>query len=113
MLNMDMVGRGAPDSLQVIGAAEGSALLVTTRAENRPPAFVLVPTMKVQGGDSDHSSFAKRGIPAVEYFTGLHEQYHKVTDHADLIDTQKVARVADLVFRTAWRIADSIEPSSK
>ena len=113
MLNMDMVGRGAPDSLQVIGAAEGSALLVTTRAENRPPEFVLVPTMKVQGGDSDHSSFAKRGIPAVEYFTGFHEQYHKVTDHADLIDTQKVARVADLVFRTAWRIADSIEPSSK
>jgi hypothetical protein len=112
MLNMDMVGRGTPDSLQLIGADEGSALLTTTIAENHLSEFILMPT-KLTQGDSDHTSFAKRGIPVIFYHTGLHEQYHKVTDHADLIDTKKVARVADLVFRTAWRIADSIEPSSK
>ena len=112
MLNMDMVGRGTSDSLQLIGAGEGSALLATTRGENRPSEFVLTPTA-LTGGGSDHMSFAKHGIPVIFYHTGLHEEYHKVTDHADLIDTLKVARVADLVFRTAWRTADTIEPSSK
>jgi len=111
MLNMDMVGRGAPDSLQLVGAQEGSTLLAATRAENRLSGFVLTPTI-LPGGDSDHSSFAKRGIHVLFYHSGLHQQYHKVTDHADLIDTQKVARVADLVFRTAWRVADSSELSS-
>jgi Zn-dependent M28 family amino/carboxypeptidase len=112
MLNMDMVGRGTSDSLQLIGAGEGSALLATTRGENRPSEFILTPTA-LTGGGSDHMSFAKHGIPVIFYHTGLHEQYHKVTDHADLIDTLKIARVADLVFRTAWRTADTIEPSSK
>jgi hypothetical protein len=112
MLNMDMVGRGTPDSLQLIGTGEGSALLATTRMENRPPEFVLTPTV-LSGGGSDHMSFAKKGIPVIFYHSGLHEQYHKVTDQADLIDVKKVAHVADLVFRTAWRTADSIEPSSK
>jgi hypothetical protein len=105
------VGRGSPDSLQLVGAQEGSALLATTRAENTLSGFVLTPTI-LSGGDSDHTSFAKRGIAVLFFHTGLHGQYHKVTDHADLIDTQKLARVADLVFRTAWRVADSAELSS-
>lgn len=57
-------------------------------------------------GGSDHASFMKKKVPVLFYHTGTHADYHQVTDHADLIDMTKAARVTRLAFRTAWRIAN-------
>jgi hypothetical protein len=46
---------------------------------------------------SDHYSYAKKGIPIVFLTTGLHEDYHKVTDEPSKIDYAKLARVAALM----------------
>jgi peptidase M28-like protein len=46
---------------------------------------------------SDHYSYAKKGIPIVFLTTGLHEDYHKVTDEPSKIDFPKLARVAALM----------------
>jgi hypothetical protein len=35
---------------------------------------------------SDQYSFFKRGIPAIQFFSGLHADYHQATDTADKID---------------------------
>ena len=35
---------------------------------------------------SDHYNFAKNGIPIIFYFTGTHEDYHKITDTPDKIE---------------------------
>ncbi len=40
------------------------------------------------------------------YFSGLHDDYHQVGDNPDKIDYVKAARVAQLVFLTAWQIAN-------
>jgi Peptidase family M28 len=46
---------------------------------------------------SDHYSYAKKGIPIVFLTTGLHEDYHKVTDEPSKIDYAKLTRVATLM----------------
>ena len=58
---------------------------------------------------SDHYNFAKKGIPVIFYFTGVHEDYHKPTDDIEKILFPKLARITKLVFYTAWEIANKEE----
>ena len=55
---------------------------------------------------SDHYNFAKRDIPIVFYFSGLHEDYHQPTDTPDKIHYPKMTKIAQLIFLTAWEIAN-------
>lgn len=55
---------------------------------------------------SDHYNFAKNGIPAVFYFSGVHEDYHRPTDTPDKIMFDKAATIAKLAFHTAWELAN-------
>lgn len=55
---------------------------------------------------SDQWPFLQRGVPAVWFFTGLHPDYHTPADRPDRIDYAKLARVARLVYRTSWAIAE-------
>lgn len=108
MINLDMVGRNAQDSLMMIGAAEESFLVQTARKENAATRFVLENTTLSSGG-SDHDTFRKRKVPVLFFHTDLHGDYHRVTDEAALISETKIARVAALVFRTVWNVATSTE----
>lgn len=58
---------------------------------------------------SDHYNFAKNGIPVIFYFSGVHEDYHKATDTVEKIDYEKTARIAKLIFYTAWHVANRNE----
>ena len=55
---------------------------------------------------SDHYNFAKKGIPVIFYFSGVHKDYHKPTDDVDKINFEKVQKTARMVFYTAWEIAN-------
>lgn len=55
---------------------------------------------------SDHYHYAKRGIPVVFFFTGVHEDYHGVGDHVDKIDFRKMTRIARTIYATAWAVAE-------
>jgi len=55
---------------------------------------------------SDHYNFAKNNIPVIFYFSGVHEDYHKPTDTVDKIRFDKMAKITQLVFLTAWQIAN-------
>lgn len=56
---------------------------------------------------SDHYNFAKNNVPIIFYFSGLHEDYHRVTDTADKIDYDMLAKRARLIFATAWELANA------
>jgi hypothetical protein len=58
---------------------------------------------------SDHYSFVSKGIPGIFVFSGLHADYHQVTDTVEKIDFEKMARVARTVFGLAWELADAPE----
>lgn len=55
---------------------------------------------------SDHYSYASRGIPIVFYTTGLHRDYHYVTDEVDKIEFPKLTRIAQLIYSTGVRVAN-------
>ncbi|MEO7273379.1 MAG: M28 family peptidase, partial [Vicinamibacterales bacterium] len=54
---------------------------------------------------SDHYSYASKGIPIVFYTTGLHKDYHYVTDEVSKIEFPKMAHIAQLVYETGWNLA--------
>ena len=56
---------------------------------------------------SDHYNFAQKGIPIIFYYDGmLGADYHKPTDTPDKIYYQLMAKRAQLVFYTAWEMAN-------
>ncbi|MDZ4793302.1 MAG: M28 family peptidase [Bacteroidota bacterium] len=55
---------------------------------------------------SDHYNFAVKGVPVIFYFNGTHADYHRPTDTPDKINYLMMAKRAQLVFYTAWEIAN-------
>lgn len=58
---------------------------------------------------SDHYNFAKKNIPVIFYFTGVHEDYHKPTDEVSKIDFEKMEKITRMIFLTAWELANREE----
>jgi peptidase M28-like protein len=55
---------------------------------------------------SDHYEYARYGIPIVFFTTGVHSDYHQVTDEPEYIDYDHMARVASLVEDIALHVAN-------
>lgn len=58
---------------------------------------------------SDHYNFAKNGVPIIFYFNGTHADYHRPTDTPDKINYSLLEKRAQLVFYTAWEMANRNE----
>ncbi|MDY8138362.1 M28 family metallopeptidase [Aquimarina sp. 2201CG5-10] len=69
----------------------------TYNAKNDPNRFYF---------RSDHYNFAKHNIPIIFYFNGVHEDYHMPTDTPDKIEYDLLTKRAQLVFYTAWDVAN-------
>ncbi len=54
---------------------------------------------------SDHFNFAKNDIPVLFYSTGIHVDYHKVTDNYERIDFKKLKKVTELAFLVGYKLA--------
>ena len=107
MLNLDMISRNSPDSLQIIGARQNPGLTKIIRKQNKQVGFILaLSNSKEMGGGSDHFSFFKKDVPSVFFFSGIHTDYHRTGDNPGRIDAAKAARVAKLAFLTSWYIAN-------
>jgi hypothetical protein len=55
---------------------------------------------------SDHYSYAAKGIPIIFYTTGLHRDYHYVTDEVSKIEFPKLAHITQLVYATGLKVAN-------
>jgi hypothetical protein len=58
---------------------------------------------------SDHYNFARKGVPIIFYFDGIHKDYHKPSDTPDKINYDIMEKRARLVFYTAWEMANRNE----
>jgi len=56
---------------------------------------------------SDHYNFAKVGIPVAFFTSGLHPDYHRLTDSPDKLDYQQMQKVTKTVAAVAWTLANS------
>lgn len=122
-LNMDMVGRGGaadiagggPDYLQLVGSRRvsselGDVVEQINAASARPFKFDY--QFDANGHPeriycrSDHYNYARYGIPITFFTTGLHPDYHQVTDEPQYIDYQHMARIASFVKDIAVKVAN-------
>ena len=51
-------------------------------------------------------------MPVLFFFNGTHDQYHRPADEVDLIDYDKMARIARLVFHLGLDVANQDERPS-
>lgn len=54
---------------------------------------------------SDHINYARNGIPIAFFFSGVHEDYHRPSDHADKIDYEKMLKITRTIYASAWELA--------
>ena len=95
MLNFDMVGRLDPKAPKLMMGGLGSPKSALEALQKlAPKAFTIQPDVGAGVGGSDHVSFAVAKIPTFFFFTGAHEQYHRPTDTADLINYEGMALLA-------------------
>jgi len=55
---------------------------------------------------SDHYNYARKGIPIIFYFDGVHEDYHQPGDSPDKIDYDKMEKVTRTVYMTLWELTN-------
>ena len=55
---------------------------------------------------SDHFNYARKGIPIIFFFDGVHEDYHRPGDEAQKIDYEKMEKVARTIYMTLWEVAN-------
>ena len=104
MLNLDMVGRSR-GSVDVSGLDQAPSLETDFKGASRVVTDIDVRREGPGAGRSDDSSFIDKGIPAINFFTGFHSDYHRPGDDWDKIDAPGTARVATLALEFAARIA--------
>ena len=123
-LNIDMIGRGdsadltggSADFVHLVGSRRLSTELgdliesVNQRHEHPPLKFDY--SLDVAGHPeniycrSDHYMYARFGIPVTFFTTGLHQDYHQLTDEPEYIDYAHMARIASFVHDVALTVAN-------
>jgi Zn-dependent M28 family amino/carboxypeptidase len=127
-INIDMIGRSkpaddtnekdkeltGPNAIYVIG----STMMSTELGElvdtvNKSYLNITYDRRYDDPGDpnrffyrSDHYNYARKGIPIIFFFDGVHQDYHRPGDSADKIDYQKMEKVTRTVYMTLWEVAN-------
>lgn len=118
-LNIDMIGRSDKENegknyVYVIGSEMLSSELKKINVAANQATHQLELNYKYDDPKdpqrlyyrSDHYNFAKNGVPVAFFFDGIHEDYHKPTDDPEKIDYPLLQKRAQLVFATAWELAN-------
>lgn len=85
MVNMDMVGRLNDSTRGLTVGGYGTSPLWGELIKTDDPYF-KIKIDSAGSGPSDHTSFYKKDIPVLFFFTGTHSDYHKPSDDADKIN---------------------------
>jgi hypothetical protein len=108
-VNLDMIGRLRNRRVELFGCRTAGGMRARLARANLATGLELAFDWKV-AEDSDHYAFIMAGIPAIMFHTGLHEQYHRPSDDAHLVDHEGMEPVVRLVFDTIAALADDPAP---
>ncbi len=128
-IDQDMIGRGTASDFPRGGTGAGSATYLEVIGAKRisrefgemleaanakqPVPFVFDYTYDAPGHPlqyycrADHYSYARYGIPSVAFSRGEHLDYHQITDEAQYISYDDLARVARMVHDGALAVANA------
>lgn len=103
-LNFDMVGRMRDNKLVLQGVGTSPSWPRLIEQANVTAGFDLQ-LMADPVQPTDIASFNAAGIPCLNFFTGVHADYHRPSDTADKIDYDDLLRVAEFAEAIAKRLA--------
>lgn len=86
MINMDMVGRLNDSSRVITLGGVGTSPNWGKQLAATPNKYLQFRYDSSGTGPSDHTSFYRKDIPVLFFFTGLHTDYHKPSDDAEKIN---------------------------
>jgi hypothetical protein len=61
-------------------------------------------------GRSDHYNYAQQGVPIAFFFTGLHGDYHQVSDEAEFIDYPHYAKITGYISDLVVEVGNGPRP---
>ena len=97
MVNLDMVGRlnDSTHGLTIAGFGTSPTWgeVITTAND-----YFSIKVDSSGTGPSDHTSFYRKNIPVLFFFTGLHSDYHKPSDDADKINYTGTYKVVKYIY---------------
>ena len=110
--NVDMIGRNWEDTVVAIGRQHSNLGQILDATAARHPELRMVPIddrWPEQNfySRSDHFNFARKGIPILFFFTGVHDDYHRAGDEVQKIGFAKEARILQLLFYTSYAVAQN------
>jgi aminopeptidase YwaD len=126
MINMDMVGR-LNDSTKGMSIGGYGTSPTWGQLLNAKDKYFTIKFDSSGTGPSDHTSFYRKDIPVLFFFTGVHTDYHKPSDDADKINyngqlqivkyivgiVEKTDKVGKLTFTKTREVAMSSKSTFK
>ena len=98
MINMDMVGRLSDSSKTLTIGGIGTSPVWGRSLPAIPNKYFVLKYDSSGTGPSDHTSFYRKNIPVLFFFTGLHADYHRPSDDANKINYNGELMVIRFVY---------------
>ena len=108
MVNLDTVGRLGQRPLTVFGSGTAREWVHIFRGAGYVSG-VPIRDVADDFGSSDQTSFIEAGVPAVQLFSGVHQDYHRPGDTADKIDLPGLVKTAKVLKETVDYLAERPE----
>ena len=109
VLNLDTVGRLGGKKLLVFGTGSAREWIHIFMGAGYVTGVPIEPVSD-DFGSSDQKSFLDAGVPAVQFFSGPHLDYHSPTDTIDKIDKEGLIKVASVLKEAVEYLAARKSP---
>jgi hypothetical protein len=109
MVNLDTVGQLGQDALTIFGNYSAREWVHIFRGAGYVTG-VPIKQSALDTGNGDEKSFIDAGVPAVHFFSGARDNYHRPTDTVDRIDTAGLVKTAAVLKETVEYLAARPEP---
>ncbi len=109
MLNLDMISRNDTNEVAIIGSKTSEYLKAINEKCNESIGLKLNYDQDRFFMQSDHYSFYRKDIPVLFYFTKDTPDLHQPSDDPEKIIPEKMTKIGQLAFSTAWVVANRPE----
>jgi hypothetical protein len=110
VINLDMIARNPRDTVGFLGKDYTSLGALIDSLIHEHPELHLMPTEHAgRYGGSDHYPFAQRGVPALFFFSGEHDDLHTAADNPERADAEQAARIVQLAFLVGLEVANAVD----
>lgn len=99
MINMDMIGRLNDSTKSLTIGGFGTSPVWSTVLNSQTKTNLVYKIDSSGTGPSDHTSFYRKDIPVLFFFTGIHSDYHKPSDDWNKINYKGEWEILKLIYQ--------------